>query len=171
MKLTDLTEKQWTGQVAELARSLGWKRYHTFRSERSPAGFPDEVFCRDRVVFAELKRELTGRKSDDRARQPSPLQVEWLDSLARAGCEVYLWRPSDLEELGRILSKRWRLDRLSGFLSGTEADTSWRPKSLWIAGAGRADRPANLPPNPGYCRHPDRCAGLNSCPRDISCID
>ena len=26
-------------------------------------------------------------------------------------------------------------------------------------------------PPPGYCRHPERCAGLSSCPRNPTCID
>lgn len=64
----DLTEKDWARQIADLAKMLGWLRYHTHRADRSPAGFPDEVLVRDRVIFMELKRDLTGRKSDDRAR-------------------------------------------------------------------------------------------------------
>ena len=95
--LADLTEKEWSAQVYELARTLGWTRYHTYRSERSQPGFPDEVLVRDRVIFAELKRE-TGRLS--------PAQEDWIGKLKRAGAEVYVWRPSDLEEVGATLMRR-----------------------------------------------------------------
>lgn len=27
------------------------------------------------------------------------------------------------------------------------------------------------PPYPEFCRHPDKCAGLGSCPRDPTCAD
>ena len=43
-----------------------------------------------RVVFAELKRE-TGKLT--------PAQTEWLDDLAAAGVETYLWRPSMIDEI------------------------------------------------------------------------
>lgn len=124
--LADLTEKAWTAQLVELARTLGYKRYHTHDSRRSAHGFPDEVLVRDRVVFAELKRELTGRRSEDRNREPTDEQRVWLDKLAHAGGEVYLWRPSDLEEIGLVLSKRSRREL-------------YTPGSLWIPGVGRAD--------------------------------
>jgi hypothetical protein len=38
--VVDLTEKQWQGQVIELATMFGWKHYFTYRSERSPSGYP-----------------------------------------------------------------------------------------------------------------------------------
>ena len=95
--LADLTEKEWSAQVYELARTLGWTRYHTYRSERSQPGFPDEVLVRDRVIFAELKRE-TGKLTD--------AQRDWLEKLGRAGAEVYVWRPSDLAGIGRVLMER-----------------------------------------------------------------
>ena len=48
------------------------------------------------TIFAELKSE-TG--------QPTPEQYEWLEALAEAGQEVYLWRPSDSEPNGGIISE------------------------------------------------------------------
>jgi hypothetical protein len=91
-----LSEKQFTSQIVDLAKLFGWRRYHTWRSINSPAGFPDEVLVRrDRLVFAELKAE-NGKVS--------PLQQEWLDDLGRVpGVEVYLWRPSQLDEITGIL--------------------------------------------------------------------
>jgi len=128
----DIVEKEWARQVAELAALTGFARYHTYRSKRSPSGFPDEVFVRERILFAELKREKT---------RPTPDQVEWLDKLARAGGEVYLWRPSDLEEIGVVLSRRWmfyRVDQTLSPLADYEGG-SIAPGSMWIAGHGRRD--------------------------------
>ena len=91
MKLPEITEKQFETQVKSVARMFGWMYYHTWRSIHSPAGFPDCCFLRERVVWAELKRENG---------QPTPEQYEWLEALAEAGQEVYLWRPSDMEPNG-----------------------------------------------------------------------
>lgn len=92
-----LTEVEWSGQVADLARMLGWRRYHTFNSKKSHSGFPDETLVRDRIVFLELKTEQ-GRLS--------PAQRDWLGDLIGAGAEVYVARPRDLEELAYVLSAR-----------------------------------------------------------------
>lgn len=87
-----------------LALALGWRGYHTHRSEHSPAGFPDLCLVKDgRLVFAELKTER-GKTTED--------QDGWLEDLGivedvarhrttvedahRPIVSVYLWRPSDL---------------------------------------------------------------------------
>ncbi len=100
----DPLEKEWDYQLFNskkgLAPMLGWRLcYHTLRSKGSQSGFPDRVLVRERVIFAELKREK-GIVSAN--------QTEWLNGLALAGAEVYLWRPSDLDEIAQILSKRAR---------------------------------------------------------------
>ncbi len=83
---------------------------------------------RERIIYAELKRQAT---------KPTPAQIEWLDKLAAAGGEVYLWRPSDLDEVGRVLAGRWRYDPVMRDLRhGTEV---LLPGSMWIAGQGRRD--------------------------------
>jgi hypothetical protein len=92
-----VSEKAWQGQVVELARMLGWRHFHAFDSRRSPSGYPDLTLVRDRVVWVELKSE---------SGKPSAAQRSWLDALEAAGAEVYLWKPSDLEEVGRVLSRR-----------------------------------------------------------------
>ena len=97
--LLDISEKEWAAQVYDLARTFNWRRYHTYRSERSPAGFPDEVLVRDRVIFVELKRE---------SGKVSLAQAEWILALRAAGAEAYVWRPSDLDEVGRVLTSRER---------------------------------------------------------------
>jgi hypothetical protein len=95
--LADLTEKEFSAQLYELARMTGWRRYHTWRSVKSAAGFPDEVLVRERVIFVEVKREQG---------KVSPAQQEWLDALHAAGAEAYVWRPSNLEEAARVLTHR-----------------------------------------------------------------
>lgn len=92
----DLTEKQFTAQVKDLATLFGWLRYHTWVSIHSPAGFPDEVLVRrDRLVFAELKAEK-GKVSER--------QQVWLDALGEVpGVEVHVWRPSDWDRICEVL--------------------------------------------------------------------
>ena len=108
--LTDLTEQEWDGQLFRgdkaLARTLGWTLcYHTLRSKGSQSGFPDRVLVRDRVLFVELKRE-TGK--------PTDTQKAWIRGLLAAGAEVYLIRPSDLEDFAQVLAHRgdpWQTGR------------------------------------------------------------
>jgi hypothetical protein len=95
-------EKDLERKVKELAQLFGWHRYHTHRSDFSPAGYPDETLCRPpRLVLAELKSEMAWKRPHHGC---SPEQLRWLDLLrAVPGVEVYLWRPADLEEIVRIL--------------------------------------------------------------------
>lgn len=97
--LEDVLEKEWQQQVVQLFRQLGWTGYHTHDSRRSQPGFPDIVLVRDRVVYLELKREK-GVLSEK--------QREWVRALLKAGAEVYVARPRDLDELAIILSRRYR---------------------------------------------------------------
>lgn len=102
-----ITEKQFEQQVHDLANLYGWLYYHTWRSIHSPAGFPDCVMARNsRIVFAELKGERG---------KVSLAQQGWLDALNNCNkmklrfgdvpaLEVYLWRPSDIDEIAGILS-------------------------------------------------------------------
>lgn len=58
LRARTMTERQLEDTVAAMARARGWRRYHTHRSDRSPAGFPDDVLVRDgRLLFLELKTE------------------------------------------------------------------------------------------------------------------
>lgn len=100
--LDDMTEKVWQAQVVEVARTLGWRCYHTFDSRRSQPGFPDLVLVRDRVVFLELKSEKG---------KVSAAQQDWLQALADAGAEACVARPSDFDELGRVLARRTPQER------------------------------------------------------------
>jgi VRR-NUC domain-containing protein len=91
-----MSEAELQDAVIDLAHLLGWQVAHfrparTDRGWRTPvaadgAGFPDCVLVRDRVVYAELKSSKGAL---------SVAQRRWLDSLDRAGAEVYIWRPAD----------------------------------------------------------------------------
>jgi hypothetical protein len=91
-------ERDFQEQVIELARYNGFKLiYHTYDSRRSAPGFPDLVLCRPpRLIFAELKSESGGVTVE---------QQRWLEALWESGVEAFLWRPSDLDAIARILSR------------------------------------------------------------------
>ncbi|MFC4512164.1 VRR-NUC domain-containing protein [Streptomyces ehimensis] len=86
-----MTEEQFRRQVRQIAAMRGWTlAYHTHNSQRSDAGWPDEVFGHPhagRVLFVELKTDK-GRIR--------PAQREWLQHLAICGLEAALWRPRDM---------------------------------------------------------------------------
>jgi hypothetical protein len=120
--LNAVLEREWDRDLfgkKGLATMLGWESQWTFLSKGSRAGYPDRTCCRERIIFVELKRELAV------ATPVTDAQKGWLDRLARAGGEVYLWRPSDLDEVGRILAHRGRPD----FYAAT----------AWLPGIGRSD--------------------------------
>lgn len=91
-----MTERELQVAVLEVAALTGWLRAHfrpalTARGWRTPveaegAGFPDLVLVRERVVWAELKGPR-GKLSLE--------QAAWIQSLRRAGQEVYVWTPED----------------------------------------------------------------------------
>lgn len=93
--LPPVSEKEFQRQLLQYARLCGWRVYHTRDSRGSQAGFPDLVLTRGgRLIFAELK-SARGKVR--------PEQSDWLDALRAAGQVVYLWRPEDWSEIGRIL--------------------------------------------------------------------
>lgn len=95
-------------QVVDVAELYGWSWAHfrpaqTTRGWRTPvsgplgAGWPDLTLVRgDRILFVELKREST---------RPRPDQTFVLILLAEAA-EVYVWRPSDFDDVVAVLSGR-----------------------------------------------------------------
>ena len=89
------SEKDFQQRVIAHALPLGWVYYHTKDSRRSPAGFPDLVLVRDRIIYAELKTEK-GRVSAK--------QGAWFCGLTRAGGECYVWRPSQWPEIVSVLA-------------------------------------------------------------------
>jgi len=90
-----LREDEFRQQVEEYAAMLGWIHYHTHRSDRSNKGFPDTIFCRERVVWVEFKI-ATGKLSRE--------QVAWRDALLAAGQEWYLWAPASWPAIETVLA-------------------------------------------------------------------
>lgn len=117
----DLSEHDFQDQVIDLAHFLGWKVHHDrpARTQRTgkwithvqgDAGFPDLVLAKNgRVIFAELKSEK-GKISEDQYRWLAELSgwEDWRDGMTTAESNimsVYVWRPSDLEEIARVLGE------------------------------------------------------------------
>jgi hypothetical protein len=99
------TEAGFQRAVIDLARLMGFRVAHfraaqTGKGWRTPvqadgAGFPDLVMTRGgRIIAVELKAER-GRVSDE--------QLAWLDALAAAAVETYVWRPRDWERVVHVL--------------------------------------------------------------------
>lgn len=96
-----MTEAELQEAVREIATTTGWLYYHTYRSKRSPAGFPDVVLVRPpRVVFAELKSD-TGKLTKE--------QRAWMDTLGECSprVEAYVWKPGDMDQIAEVLSTRY----------------------------------------------------------------
>jgi hypothetical protein len=106
-----VTEAQLQAAVIDLAHACGYRVAH-FRPARlsdgnwrtpvqgDGAGFPDcFIVKKGRAIAAELKSER-GRLT--------PAQSAWLEALASAGIEVYVWRPSHwhLGEIANILTRK-----------------------------------------------------------------
>jgi len=96
----EISEKAFFSQVEDLLKRFQWEFEHTFEqgvyARRTTKGFPDIVACRPpRLLFIELKSER-GKVTE--------AQQEWLDALKATGkVEVYLWKPSQFEEIVEIL--------------------------------------------------------------------
>lgn len=98
-----VSEKQFQQMVEELAFYCGWTTFHLNLPMRSPAGFPDLVCFRERIVFAELKSRSprTGR-----AGKLSPGQTEYANTIMKAGGEYYSWLyPDDWEQVLEVFKQ------------------------------------------------------------------
>ena len=94
------TERDFTQQVLQAARALGWLCYHTWRSDHSEAGFPDLVMVKGEVlIFAELK---TYDRRGNQKRLTAE-QSNWLAALGQSVAEAYVWRPKDWSDIVRKL--------------------------------------------------------------------
>jgi hypothetical protein len=102
------SEQVFQSGVLEYAGLQGWRAMHIADSRRQvtrggktqwigdglAAGWPDLTLVRERLIVAELKAE-SGRLSVK--------QREWIDALKWAGVETDCWKPSDWEDIQRIL--------------------------------------------------------------------
>lgn len=95
--MTDITEKQFMAQIKDLATTLGYRFYHPFNSMHSERGWPDcALFRTGRFLLAELK-------TDKKTSILSPAQESMIADLRAAGVEVHVWRPSDFDEIVKVL--------------------------------------------------------------------
>lgn len=140
--LADLSEKQFDHLLFQgtksLAKTLGWESWHVVHAKGSRAGLPDRICWRERVLYTELK-STTGK--------PTPVQVETLTGLAKAGAECYLWTPADWDELTKVLGGRWMFNRQGLGLMRLQSGLCdvWQPKSLWLQEGHRADHTEREP--------------------------
>lgn len=121
-----LSERDFSKQVEDLFKLFGWEFYHVveqhYYARRTSRGFPDYVAVKPpRLIFAELKSEKG---------QLTEAQEKWLEILKQCQHifpyipnkmiltledevdtsipkimlpEVYLWRPSQIEEIAEVL--------------------------------------------------------------------
>lgn len=113
------SETSWRNQVVELATLSGWMVYfleyptRLVRNIRLPnmnrqgKGFPDLTLLRPpRLVYVELKRDRgpQGGGEHDHV-NPTEEQLRWLAAFGGVpGIEPYVWRPSDWDEVVRVLT-------------------------------------------------------------------
>lgn len=113
------TEAEWMVDVRAVAGRFGWLCWHHLRSEGTRAGLPDlELAHPGGQVGVHVRVEL---KTDRHDSHLSPAQVVTLDVLARCTpwSWLFVWRPSDRDEIDHILARR-------GLCDGATAGTSWR---------------------------------------------
>ena len=106
--MLQVSEKQWQGTVINYARSQGWLVGFTYDARKSEPGEPDLRMVRPpRYVEAELKTEkgkLTKGRWNKAGTRWLSGQDEWGDALSACpGLEYYLWRPSDWDEVEKVL--------------------------------------------------------------------
>jgi hypothetical protein len=92
----DEPEKSFQRRVVKLAQLYGWVAWHTLDSTGTRAGELDLRLVRPpRVIFAELKSQ------HGRVRLEQAQTIALLEHCP--GVEVFCWRPSDWEELVKVL--------------------------------------------------------------------
>lgn len=91
-----ITEREFTAQVSQLARTFHYEVFHPWLSIHSERGFPDlTIWKPGRFILAELKTD-TGKLS--------PFQEEKIASLKECcKVEVYIWRPAMWDEIVKVL--------------------------------------------------------------------
>ena len=92
-----MRESDFQREVLELARTAGWRVYHTANSRRSQPGFPDLVLVKPpMVLLVELKTEKGRLKA---------AQQEWIEALMRCTeVEAHVWRPQHWHLLEQVLT-------------------------------------------------------------------
>ncbi len=95
-----MSEKLFQQQVIDLAKRKGFEfLYHTWRSDHSPAGFPDLILLKcGRMIVIELK---VGKNN------LSPEQYFWLLEFTKVTKNVFVFwdTDEDWEEIKELLSR------------------------------------------------------------------
>ncbi len=92
-----MTEKEFMVEIIHHARIFGWLVYHTHDSRHSAKGYPDLTLCHSklkRILFMEVKTERG---------KVGAAQYEWLDAINAAGGTARVVRPSDWDQVVRLL--------------------------------------------------------------------
>lgn len=95
-----MTEKEFQSWLVDLAHLYKWKTMHILRPKGTEAGWPDLVLIKaPRLIFAELKT-MKGKAT--------AAQTWWGNALvevaaANSTIEYHLWRPSDRDEIERVV--------------------------------------------------------------------
>ncbi|HEY6568589.1 MAG TPA: VRR-NUC domain-containing protein [Actinomycetota bacterium] len=98
----DMFEADLKAAVIKIAKRERWLVHHTAnrqgsRNSAKGSGVPDLIMAHPggRLILAELKKQKA---------KLEPLQEQWQFALERCpGIEYYVWRPSDLPDIDRIL--------------------------------------------------------------------
>lgn len=88
------SESVFQREVIRLAEAHGWKAWHDVDSRRNVAGLPDLILVRGTVLWRELKAQK-GKVSEE--------QLRFMARLQWAGQDAKVWRPSDWDEIERVL--------------------------------------------------------------------
>jgi hypothetical protein len=98
----EASERALENKLHTLCTTLGYLRYHTYRSTRSAPGFPDDIIldpANPQVLYA-LECKRVGA-------QPSPVQRRWLDALAQVErVHAGVYTPAEWPELQQLLTRR-----------------------------------------------------------------
>ena len=87
-----MNKQEWCFKVETLAKAGGWMVYDSFHKRIE--GFPDFVLVRHKIVFVAILN------NDE---EPNVEQLQWKESIEKAGVTWMAWRPRDLEKLEEYL--------------------------------------------------------------------
>jgi hypothetical protein len=97
-----MNETEFRNMVVKAAKLCGWKVYFTWNSIHSPAGYLDLTMLRSsELLVVELKTDKG---------VVTPSQQKWIDAWVlfcqhSHNTHVYVWRPSQWDEIETILQR------------------------------------------------------------------
>lgn len=103
----NMSEKDLYLQIRRLAERFGWRYWHQNQTrrevepglwigDRDNAGWPD-------LTLAHPDAGLLLRELKTQAGKLTPIQLRAVKDLREAGADVFVWRPSSLPKIERIL--------------------------------------------------------------------